>query len=342
MMKRRIPDGFTIVELLVVIAIIALLVGLLLPAVNRARATARQTQCINNQKQLGTAVQTYFTSKGRMPEYMSPGRKENAASPGEPFGWVHPLLPNIGQANLYDQILDHAISGDAGLPIADFIAVQRLYIELVVCPADPPINTEQAAVSYAPNAGRDPTERPKDPDNVLLPVDWPENGAFGRNWPMHAPNQQPTKNSIEQITRGDGTTRTMLLAENVRLTTWNNISNPLFQAIMWKSDDAEPTGPLQAYAPPIEEEITTASANALLSTPSSKHTGGFIAAFCDGHVDYISNEISYSVFARLMSSNGGLARPPGVEVRDLKVDKAGNPVPEPLWQKTPISDAELQ
>ncbi len=71
MMKRRFSNGFTVVELLVVIAIIALLVGLLLPAVNRARATAKQVQCINNQKQLGTAVQTYSTSKGRMPEYKS-------------------------------------------------------------------------------------------------------------------------------------------------------------------------------------------------------------------------------------------------------------------------------
>ncbi len=342
-MKRRMTSGFTIVELLVVIAIIALLVGLLLPAVNRARATARQTQCINNNKNLGAAVQTYFTSKGRMPEYMSTARKDSNGVPVEAFGWIHPLLPNIGQMNVYDLILEHAISPDhQNVRIADFIAAQKLYIDLLVCPSDPPINTEQAAVSYAPNAGRDITQRPTNADK-LLPVDWPENGVFGRNWPQHDAGQQATKNSIEQITRGDGTTRTLLLAENVRLTTWNDTSNPLFQAIMWKSDDTEPTGGLQLYAPPIEQEITTSSDDALLSTPSSKHTGGFIATFCDGHVDYINNQISYSVFARLMSSNGTLARPPGVEVRDLTDDDGdGNRDPRPIWQKRLISDAELQ
>jgi prepilin-type N-terminal cleavage/methylation domain-containing protein/prepilin-type processing-associated H-X9-DG protein len=344
MMKRRFSNGFTIVELLVVIAIIAMLVGLLLPAVNRARATARQTQCINNQKQLGTAVQTYFTSKGRMPDYMSPGRKVESPS-AEPFGWVHPLLPNMGQMNVYDLILEHAIGPKQNVTIANFIADQRLYIDLLVCPSDPPINTEQAAVSYAPNAGRDPTERPSGV-SPNLPVDWPENGAFGRNWPTNPgnPNQQPTKNSIEQITRGDGTTRTMLLSENVRLTTWNDTSNHLFQAIMWSlksTGKEEPTGPPLTYAPPIDEEITFKSGNALLATPSSKHTGGFIAVYCDGHVDYINNQISYSVLARLMSSNGALVRLPGMEVRDLEVDAQGNPIPVPFWQKTPISDADL-
>ena len=120
MMKRQIPNGFTIVELLVVIAIIALLVALLLPAVNRARATAKQVQCINNQKNLGTAIATYSTSKGRMPEYMSVARRD-AGKPVDAYGWIHPLLPNIGQANLHDQLLD-AVS--SGAPVAS----ARLYI----------------------------------------------------------------------------------------------------------------------------------------------------------------------------------------------------------------------
>ena len=62
--------GFTLVELLVVIAIIGTLVALLIPAVQSARATARQTQCMNNLKQLGMALVNYETSKQRLPGYV--------------------------------------------------------------------------------------------------------------------------------------------------------------------------------------------------------------------------------------------------------------------------------
>ena len=376
MMKRRFSNGFTIVELLVVIAIIAMLVGLLLPAVNRARATARQTQCINNQKQLGTAVQTYFTSKGRMPEYMSVARRESG-KPVDAYGWIHPLLPNIGQANLHDQILDVVANG---APVAS----ARLYIDLLVCPSDPQTSTEQPWLSYAPNAGRDTTERSNRARNSA-PVDWPDNGVFGRSWPLSLSGieQDPTKNSIEQISRLDGTTQTLLLSENSRLSTWNDVRHPILQAIWWTSR-ADPNAPLASVIPvspaaldqmqlagevgsywlpllpPPSEPLTAIAyqgdldlpksdqANSgrplsLRSTPSSKHSGGFIATFCDGHTQYINNQIEYNVFARLMSSNGRLARAPGVEVAELEdKNNDGNPDPQPPWQSTPISDTDFK
>ena len=59
--------GFTLVELMVVIAIIGMLVGLLLPAIQRAREAARRTQCSNNSNQIQTAIMQYATAKDRLP-----------------------------------------------------------------------------------------------------------------------------------------------------------------------------------------------------------------------------------------------------------------------------------
>ncbi len=68
MMHRK---GFTLVELLVVIVIVAMLAGLLLPAVTRSRESARRAQCLNNQRQLAQAMQQYENARDQLPGYVN-------------------------------------------------------------------------------------------------------------------------------------------------------------------------------------------------------------------------------------------------------------------------------
>lgn len=97
--------AFTLVELLVVIAIIGILVSLLLPAVQSAREAGRQTQCKNNLKQLGLAVQNYEGSHKILPPsgIVAPGNVFNPRS-GPQFSWLIFISPQMEQANLYNNI----------------------------------------------------------------------------------------------------------------------------------------------------------------------------------------------------------------------------------------------
>jgi prepilin-type N-terminal cleavage/methylation domain-containing protein/prepilin-type processing-associated H-X9-DG protein len=108
-MKRSMHSrsGFTLIELLVVIAIIGVLIALLLPAVQSARESARRTQCVNNLKQLGLAVQNYITSANVLPAQTL----DNVIPPGGVGGtlqwftsWTASILPNIEQQPLFNSI----------------------------------------------------------------------------------------------------------------------------------------------------------------------------------------------------------------------------------------------
>jgi prepilin-type N-terminal cleavage/methylation domain-containing protein/prepilin-type processing-associated H-X9-DG protein len=124
-MRRR--SGFTLIELLVVIAIIAILIGLLVPAVQKVREAAARATCQNNLKQLGLACHNFESTYKRLP----PGGASWAGS--SPPSMVVIVLPYVEQANLYNQF---NFAKDVNTDPANALA-RTSQVPFLLCPADP-------------------------------------------------------------------------------------------------------------------------------------------------------------------------------------------------------------
>ena len=141
-------SGFTLIELLVVIAIIAILIGLLLPAVQKVREAAARAKCQNNLKQLGLAVQNCSDSnQGKMPPGIGgyPGRLNGARCSGQgSFGGLfYYLLPYVEQQNLYNstqcaKTTDYDV--EQGVRPAAAGGVMQDPVKTYMCPSDPTLN----------------------------------------------------------------------------------------------------------------------------------------------------------------------------------------------------------
>jgi prepilin-type N-terminal cleavage/methylation domain-containing protein/prepilin-type processing-associated H-X9-DG protein len=146
----RIPArrGFTLIELLVVIAIIAVLIGLLVPAVQKVREAANRTQCRNNLKQIGLALHHYHDSHKKFPPgYVSSvGSGGPADDKGPGWGWAALLLPYLEQEVVFRQI---HFDKDITDPVNAAIRVTSLPV--FQCPSDP------AQLTFTVDVLNDPT-----------------------------------------------------------------------------------------------------------------------------------------------------------------------------------------
>lgn len=125
-MRRR--RGFTVIELLVAVGVVSILLALLLPAVQQARESARQTQCRNRLRQFGLALGNYHQTHGLFPINYGRGPFDETNTGAS---WLQMILPFVDQMPLYNRI-------QFGQPLAhpENAAVARTVVPLYLCPSD--------------------------------------------------------------------------------------------------------------------------------------------------------------------------------------------------------------
>lgn len=291
MQKRK---GFTLVELLVVIAIIAMLVTLLLPAVQSARAAARRTQCTNNIRNLTLGILNYESAIQKLPN----GWIAKANNQAE-WAWSTLTLPYIEEQALYDAM------GVSERRLWDVIRDPKLRhlaqtsIPLYHCPEDESVELLRGGGNtFGPPIERHfrcqgcpgaPEFEPAKANYIGVCGLW-DKFQFNSNNGVFFANSEV---ELSDIT--DGTSKTFVLGERdrrCRQGAWIGVRNPPGPDL-WGSYFVRGRVSLRLNDP---REVRNSRSCA--EGFSSAHSGGGFFGYMDGHVEFISDDISFS--------NGGL------------------------------------
>jgi prepilin-type N-terminal cleavage/methylation domain-containing protein/prepilin-type processing-associated H-X9-DG protein len=326
-LPRARRDGFTLIELLVVIAIIAILIGLLVPAVQKVREAAARLQCQNNLKQIGLAVHNYHDVYKKFPA--GNVYKQNVKGKFDYYDtWAISILPFIEQGPLYklwDPTVPNAIANSPNMAL-----LRQSHVPIYECPSDPN--------SFTPDK---PDSGPGGETGLPRPVCMPGSyrGVAGADWggqdwgqDQNGPNENwddatqvtwlmpfhPAARGVFHSTRPgvasaeriasiiDGTSNTLMVGEYATTT---HLSRRTFWAYAYTSYNLSCVTYAQSRTLLADFDLCDKTApggtNQCKRAWGSLHTGIINFVFCDGSVRTISTSIDMNVVMPALATIAG-------------------------------------